>query len=276
MSVDILSTLNFLIKLGLEIKTRLDSLNQAAGDLQLLTTNLQLLLKVFENPVNGDIIKTNLSEFMNILDVLQSIAHSCIECAKALDTDLAGATTATEKTKRFVKRMWTFNRIPDLLAEIQRKADQLQKIYSAVHAVLLQDIRTQQERASGKEIVKSTLAVKKSAIHEHLLDLDLSTDFASIDQMVGSLMKECKHLQQRLQEAILFPDTSAVQQYQAQNPEGASFWKDRFQKDELRASALRYEVRTLKAPYSQYRRIMPTFHFLDRHYTFLGHALYMR
>ncbi|KAK0767246.1 hypothetical protein N5P37_000980, partial [Trichoderma harzianum] len=242
MSVDILSTLNFLIKLGLEIKTRLDSLNQAAGDLQLLTTNLQLLLKVFENPVNGDIIKTNLSEFVNILDVLQSIAHSCTECAKALDTDLAGATTATEKTKRFVKRIWTFNRIPDLLAEIQRKAEQLQKIYSAVHAVLLQDIRTQQERASGKEIVKSTLSVKKSSIHEHLLDLDLSTDFASIDQMVGNLMKECKHLQQRLQEAILFPDTSAVQQYQAQNPEGASFWKDRFQKDELSASALRYET----------------------------------
>ncbi|PKK42611.1 hypothetical protein CI102_14855 [Trichoderma harzianum] len=242
MSVDILSTLNFLIKLGLEIKTRLDSLNQAAGDLQLLTTNLQLLLKVFENPVNGDIIKTNLSEFVNILDVLQSIAHSCTECAKALDTDLAAATTATEKTKRFVKRIWTFNKIPDLLAKIQRNAEQLQKIYSAVHAVLLQDIRTQQERASGKEMVKSTLSVEKSSIHEQLLHLDLSTDFASIDQMVGSLMKECKHLQQQLQEAILFPDTSAVQQYQAQNPEGASFWKDRFQKDELSASALRYET----------------------------------
>ncbi|KAL7952405.1 hypothetical protein V8C34DRAFT_319073 [Trichoderma compactum] len=231
MSVDILSTLNFLIKLGLEINTRLDSLNQAAGDLQLLTTNLQLLLRVFENPANGDIIKTNLSEFVNILD-----------CAKALDTDFAGAATASEKTKRFVKRIWTFNRIPHLLAEIQRKAEQLQKIYSAVHAVLLQDIRTQQERASGKEIIKSTLAVKKSDIHEHLLGLDLSTDFASIDQMVGSFMKECKHLQQRLQEAILFPDTSAVQQYQGQNPEGASSWKDRFQKDELSASALRYET----------------------------------
>ncbi|KID94662.1 hypothetical protein MAJ_09382, partial [Metarhizium majus ARSEF 297] len=59
--------------------------------------------------------------------------------------------------------------------------------------------------------------------------------------MVGSLIKECKQLRQRLQEAILFPDTSAVQDYQAQNPEGASFWKDRFQKDELNASALRYE-----------------------------------
>ena len=39
---------------------------------------------------------------------------------------------------------------------------------------------------------------------------------------------------------------SAVDDYQTQNPEGASFWKDRFQKDELKASALRYEVKTLK------------------------------
>ncbi|QPH05014.1 hypothetical protein C2857_002459 [Epichloe festucae Fl1] len=40
-------------------------------------------------------------------------------------------------------------------------------------------------------------------------------------------LRECKDLRQRLQEAILFPDTSAVQDYQSQNPEGASFWKDR-------------------------------------------------
>ncbi|KAL7940252.1 hypothetical protein V8C42DRAFT_338049 [Trichoderma barbatum] len=56
---------------------------------------------------------------------------------------------------------------PTFSFEVQRKAEQLQKIYSAVHAVLLQDIRRRQERASGKEIVKSTLAVKKPATHEH-------------------------------------------------------------------------------------------------------------
>lgn len=207
---------------------------------------------------------------MIIFDVLQSIAHSCRECAKALDTDLAGATTATETTKKVIKRFFTFNRIPALLAEIRHKAEQLQKIHNAVNALLLQDIKTQQE------IIKSTLAMNKPAIQQHLLDLGLSTNFASIDQIVGSLMKEYKHLQQRLQEAILFPDTLVVQQHQEQNPEGASFWKDRFQKDELSASAPRYEVRTLKAPYSQYRRIMLTFYFLDRHYTFLGHASYMR
>ncbi|UKZ74035.1 hypothetical protein TrVFT333_001689 [Trichoderma virens FT-333] len=215
MSVDILSTLSYLIKLGLEIKARLDSLDQAAEDLGLLTANLKLL---------------------------QGIARSCTEWAKALDTDLAGAKSASEKAKRIFRRMWTFGTIPDLLAEIQRKAEQLQKIYNAVQALLLQDIRTQQERATGKEIVKSTSAVGNSAINERLLSVDLSSDFASIDQMVGSLMRECKHLQQRLQEAILFPDTSAIQQYQAQNPEGASFWKDRFQKDELSASTLRYET----------------------------------
>ncbi|KAL7950371.1 hypothetical protein V8C42DRAFT_197331 [Trichoderma barbatum] len=242
MSVDILSTLNLLIKLGLEIKTRLESLNQAAQDLQLLTSNLEVLLQVFEDPGTERIIKSHVSQFVTILDVLQSIAQSCTECAKALDADLAGATSTTEKTKKLVKRIWTFNKIPDLLAEIQRKAEQLQKISNAVSTILLQDIRTQQGRASGKEIVKSTPTVGSSAIHEQLLNLDLTTDFASIDQMVGSLMKECNHLRQRLQEAVIFPDTSAVQHYEAHNPEGASFWKDRFQKDELSASALRYET----------------------------------
>ncbi|KAH7317453.1 hypothetical protein BKA65DRAFT_114218 [Rhexocercosporidium sp. MPI-PUGE-AT-0058] len=54
-------------------------------------------------------------------------------------------------------------------------------------------------------------------------------------------MNECKHLEHQPQETTLFPDTSDVQDYQAQNLEGASFWKDRFQKGKLYASALRYE-----------------------------------
>lgn len=150
---DLVSALNFLIKLGSEIKTRLDSLNRAAEDLQLLNTNLMLLLNVFENPVNEDIIKTQASDFLNILNILQSIAHSCTKCAKALDIDLAGATIATKKTeahgKKFVKRIWAFNRIPDILAEIQRKAAQLQQVYSAVSTVIVNDIRTQQGRTSN-------------------------------------------------------------------------------------------------------------------------------
>ena len=248
-ALDILSTLNILIKLGSEIQTRLDSLNQAVEDLQLLNTNLKLLCRLFESPMNEDIIKTHGSEFVNIADVLQSITHSCTKCAKALNIDLAGATLASKteaRGKKFVKRIWAFNKIPDLLAEIQRKAEQLQQVYSAVSAVILHDIRMQQERTSGKETVEATAVVQKANMHENLLNLDLSTDFVNINQMVGNLMKECKYLRQRLQEATLFPDTSAVQERQAQNPEAASFWKDRFQKNELYASALRYEVRALK------------------------------
>lgn len=82
-----------------------------------------------------------------------------------------------------------------------------------------------------------------------MLDIGLSSDFASIDQMVGNLMRECQHLHQRLQEATIFPDTPVIQDYQIMNPEGAAFWKDRFQRDKLNASALRYEVRALKASY---------------------------
>ncbi|KAH7630361.1 hypothetical protein B0T09DRAFT_321650 [Sordaria sp. MPI-SDFR-AT-0083] len=243
-AMDIVSTVHLLINLGLDIKSRLDSLNQAAEELQLLTTNLIILSKVFEDPVHEDIFKSNVKEFTIILDVLQSIGQSCAECAKALDIDIAGAKIATKtesRSKRFMKRIWAFNRIPDLLADIQRKAEQLQRAYSAVSLVFLQDIKVQQGRAIGKETVESAV-VRKPTIHENLLNLDLSTDFADIDRIVGSLMKECERLRQRLQEATLFPDTSAVQDYQAQNPEAASFWKDRFQKDELNASDLRYET----------------------------------
>ncbi|KAK4107087.1 hypothetical protein N656DRAFT_793423 [Canariomyces notabilis] len=218
-----------------------------AEELQLLTTNLALLLKVFENPVNEDIIKANVPQFVTILDVLESIARSCTECAKALDIDLAGARIATKtesRGKRFVKRIWTFNKISDLLAEIQRKAEQLQQIYSAIFAVMLQDIWVQQGRTSGKETVESTTVttVQKPTVHENLHNLDLGTDFVNIDRLVGSLIKECEYLRRRLRKATLFPDSSAVQNYHEQNPEAASFWKDRFQKDELNASALRYET----------------------------------
>lgn len=243
--MDIVSTVTILINLGMEIKSRLDSLNQAAEELQLLTTNLFFLQKVFKDPVNEDIIPANAPEFVVILNVLESIGQSCKECAKALDIDLAGASISTKsesRGKKFVKRIWAFNKIPDLLADIQRKAEQLQRAYSAVSLVLLNDMRAQQGRSSGKEVLpESTTIVRKSTGHENLLDMDVSANFANIDRVVGSLMKECENLRRRLQEATLYPDSSIVQDYQAQNPEAASFWKDRFQKEELNASNLRYE-----------------------------------
>ena len=277
MSTDIVSTLGTLIKLGLEIKTRLDSLNQAAEDLQLLTANLMLLLEIFEDPVNEALIKTRVSEFVHILDVLQSIANSCIKYAEALDVDLAGETTATKKAERrgakFIKRLRAFAKIPELLAEIQRKADQLQQICNVVSTLIVHDFRVQQGRTSGKETVESTAVVKETTTHENFLDLDLSTNFASIDQIVGNLIKECNHLRQQIQEATLIPDTSAVQAFQAQNPEAASFWKDRFQNGELNASTLRYEVMRPSPPCFwdfQYRRIILTYFFLTDDIRFLG------
>ena len=89
--------------------------------------------------------------------------------------------------------------------------------------MLLYDIRTQQRRSSESGIIKSTPIAKNPTIHEHLLEIGLSTEFASIDLMVGNLIKEYKLLRQRLQEVTLYPDTSAVKDYQEQHPEGASF-----------------------------------------------------
>ncbi|KAK3309277.1 uncharacterized protein B0T15DRAFT_566133 [Chaetomium strumarium] len=227
-AMDIVSTVTILINLGLDIKNRLHSLDQAAEELQLLTTNLEILLTVFESPRNEDIFKTNALQFVRILDVLESIERSCRECAKALDIDLAGATIAT-KTESRGKKL----------------------VYSVVSAVFLQDM-VRQGRTNGKETVDSAV-VQKPTLHENLLDLDLSTDFANINRVVGSLMKECEYLRGRLREATLFPDSSAVQDYQAENPEAASIWKDRFQKDELDASILRYET-----IYVSWARFIPT------------------
>ncbi|KAK4182396.1 hypothetical protein QBC35DRAFT_172930 [Podospora australis] len=236
-AMDIVSTVTILINLGMEIKNRLDKINEAAEELQLLTAKLEVLVEVFGDPQNEDIFKTNVPRFAPFLIVLKSITESCEECAKALDN----ATKTDSLRKKLVNRAKVFSRIHDLLAEIQHKADQLERVYNTVCLVFLQDMRVKMGRTSGTETVESAV-VQQPTIHETLLDLDLSTDFANIDRMVGSLMKECEYLRRRLLEATLFPDTSAVQNYQAQNPEAASFWKDRFQKDELNASTLRYET----------------------------------
>ncbi|PHH74477.1 hypothetical protein CDD80_3057 [Ophiocordyceps camponoti-rufipedis] len=231
---DILTTLNVLIKLGQEITNRLHSLNQAAEDLHLLTTNLKLLLTVFENPANENIIKTHISEFVALLDVLQSIADSCAECAKALDLQPSGEKASSGK--KLLRRLWILNKIPSLLADIQRKAKHLQSVYSAVSVVMLQDIKIRQNDTTSR------VAMGQDVTPKDLLDRDFITDFASIDLMLGGLMKECQSLRKQLQDTVICPDRSAIEHYQEQNPEGMAFWKDRFQKNELSLSTLRYEV----------------------------------
>ncbi|KAM3547738.1 hypothetical protein ARSEF4850_009834 [Beauveria asiatica] len=243
--VDIQSTLLVLIKLGVELKARLDALNQAAEDLQLLTTNLRLLLVVFENPANESILKEHVSEFVAILDILQSIAKSCAKSGKLLDMDPSGQAAVDGSQDAFgrklIRRIWIVKRIPGLLAEIQRKAEQLQKIYSAVSVVILQDIRANQERPprGTDSSANSTLVAQD---YNQVNGLDFSTNFASIDIILGNLMNECKSLRQQLEDNIIHPDTSAIENYEATNPEGMAFWKNKFQK-ELSTSSFRYEFK---------------------------------
>ncbi|OAA53708.1 hypothetical protein ISF_08647 [Cordyceps fumosorosea ARSEF 2679] len=244
---DIHSTLLVLIKLGGEIKLRLNALNQAAEDLQLLTTNLRLLLTVFENPANEAIIKAHVSEFVTILDILQSITMSCAKCAKALDIDSAKAKPANDSVeafgRRIIRRIWILNRIPSLLAEIQHKAEHLHKVYSAVSVVILQDIRANQSPPStGAEVSTASTVVERESKHMELHDSQFTTNFASIDLILGNLMTECKSLRKQLQENVIRPDSLSTQHYQTQNPEGLAFWRDRFQKSELGPSSLRYET----------------------------------
>lgn len=243
---DIQSTLLVLIKLGVELKARLDAINQAAEDLQLLTTSLRLLLIVFENPANDSILKEHVSEFVAILDILESIAKSCAKCGKVLDMDPSGQMAADGNRdvfgRKLIRRMWIVKRIPGLLTEIQRKAEHLQRIYSAVSVVILQDIRTNQERpptGTGSS-ENSTLAARD---YNPAKGLEISTNFASIDIILGNLMNECKSLRQQLEESTIHPNTSAIDHYEEINPEGMAFWKNKFQKKELSTSNFRYEVR---------------------------------
>uniref|UniRef100_A0A0B7K6E0 Fungal N-terminal domain-containing protein n=1 Tax=Bionectria ochroleuca TaxID=29856 RepID=A0A0B7K6E0_BIOOC len=243
---DIQSTLLVLIKLGVELKARLDALNQAAEDVQLLTTNLRLLLIVFENPANESILKGHVSEFVSILDILESIAKSCAKCAQVLDLDPSGQTAAEGSREAFgrklIRRICVVKRIPGLLTEIQCKAEQLQKIYSAVLVVILQDIRTNQEQPPTG-VGSSTLMTQHEAS-----GLDFSTNFASIDIILGNLMDECKSLRQQLEDSIIHPDTSAIEHYEKTNPEGMAFWKSSFRYEMLYVSWARF-VREIESSF---------------------------
>jgi hypothetical protein len=279
---DIIAVVTILINVGKDLYDRIDSIKQADNDLLLLTIHLEVLSNVFKGSEN-DIILAYSSDFMRMLGILKSIQESYNKCAKILGVEPAEITTVTQKTangKSVTRRVMIFARIPSILAEIRYKAEQLQKITSILSVSFLSDVRKHQLVASRKESLTSPIA-ENTALHDTLPDRDVSTGFASIDRMVENLMKECKHLEHQLQENTLYPDTSAVQDYQAQNPEGASFWKDRFQKGQLHASALRYEVTTLKAsptisfPFAM-SHIILTCRFLIRCSMFLGRALYMR
>ncbi|KAI1259892.1 hypothetical protein F5Y18DRAFT_432864 [Xylariaceae sp. FL1019] len=246
---DILSTLNILIKLGFEIMDRLDSLDRAAEDLQLLNSSLELLLKMFANPANQNIIETHPTEFLSILNILQSIVRSYTKFAKALNVSASTANnarkTTLERGRGAVRRIWTFMNIPDILADIERKTDQLERIYNVVSAVMLDDMRTQDKQARDEvEARQSAVDIneKSTTIIDTSSPQASATGFSNIDTVVGNLISECQNLRERLRNATLFPDTSAAEDYQTLNPEAVSFWKNRFQKPELAASTLRYEA----------------------------------
>ncbi|KAF2417702.1 hypothetical protein EJ08DRAFT_654437 [Tothia fuscella] len=240
---DVLGIVTILIKVGKDLYNRIDSIKQAPTDLQLLTDQLEVVSKVLKESEND--IMAYSSGFTRMLNILKSIQDSYNKCAKTLGVEPAGIIIAAQKTafhgKNFTKRVVIFARIPIILAEIREKAVQLDKISSILTVSILSEVRKHQKNSNGNEPHKSPVAID-TTLHDDWRYLNLSTGFVSIDRMVANLMKECKDLEHLLQETTLVPDTSAVEDYEAQNPEGASFWKDRFQNGNLYASALRYET----------------------------------
>lgn len=244
---DILAVVTILVNVGKDLHDRCVALKQVDSELLLLTTHLKVLSDVFEK-LENDVILTNSLELVRTLDILKSIQRSYDKCAKALGVGSDGTTYATQKRARTAKGILVqFNllvRIPGILDEIHDKGEQLQKVTSILSISFLSDARKQQRDSNRKDsLVPST--PKPTALPDNLLDLNLRTGLTSIDRMVESLMTECESLERQLQEITVYHDTSAIQEYEEQNPEGAAFWKDRFQQGQLYASTLRYEVNPL-------------------------------
>lgn len=240
---DILAVVTILISVGNDIHERIEVMKQADDDLLLLTVHLKVLSRIFEAS-EKDVTLAYSSEFVRMLGILKSIQESYNKCAKLLGVEPAGVASATQKTARngksITRRVVLFARIPTIFAEIRDKAEQLQRITGILSVSLLSDVRSHQRESPGNAIANTTTTT--TTLSNDVLDPHLRTGFTGIDRMVEHLMKECQNLERQLRDVTLFPDASAVQDYQAQNPEGASFWKDRFQKGQLYASALRYEV----------------------------------
>ncbi|KAF3197218.1 hypothetical protein TWF679_003498 [Orbilia oligospora] len=243
---DIIATVDILIRLGSEIKKRCEYLGQAPEDLELVNIRLGILKSSFsEDNEKDDIWKNNQIVFATILDLLKGIENSWKECAKALGLDTASAEIITKKTNALGKRLkqfQTFFSVPERITEIRRMAERLEHVCTILTTfTALYNSRMQQQRTGIGGDVGSKAVLKSIFVSKDSLDLDFKTDFPGIDQMIGNLLEECKDLRRRLQEATLIPDTSTVQAYQNHNPEGVSFWKDRFQNGGLGPSALRYE-----------------------------------
>ena len=250
MATEIVSTIETIVKLGLEIKARIELFKQATEDFTLLITSLSLLQPLFENKQTGELFDSQQGELAHILSLFKSIAESCANCAKRLDITAPGFNDARGKDKDRVyhwygthnirkktKQAWAFVWIHDTVEEIEYKSRILQQVCSTVTARLA--IQNEQRRVVAKAEPSS---VAQATVP---LELNFATTFVSIGEIIGEVMKECRQLRQRLREAILLPDASYAQAYEARNPEAVSFWRDRFQKGELNASALRYEVMRL-------------------------------
>ncbi|KJX93795.1 hypothetical protein TI39_contig4254g00001 [Zymoseptoria brevis] len=241
---DILAVVTILIDVGKNLHDRINAMKQADNDLLLLTIHLKVLSDLFEGS-ETDVVMVNSSEFMRMLGILKSIQESYNKCAKVLGVEPPGMTSATQKTttngKSITRRVVLFARIPSILAEIREKADQLQKITTMMSFSVLLDVRKHHGDSGVKESLESTIA-KTTTLAGNFLDPNVRTGFTNLDRMVEYLMEECKRLARQLQEFTLVPDASVIHGYQAQNPEGASFWKDRFQGGKLDASAFRYET----------------------------------
>jgi hypothetical protein len=114
---DILGIVTVLIKVGVDLYNRIDSIKQSPSELQLFTDQLEVLLKVLKECENG--IKADSSGFTRMLNRMKSIQESYNKCTRILGVDPAGTIAATQKTaidgRSFTKRVVIFARIPSIL-----------------------------------------------------------------------------------------------------------------------------------------------------------------
>lgn len=263
---DILAVVTILVSVGKNLYDRIDSMKQGDGEISLLNSHLQTLLNVFEE-LGNDVVLACSSELVRMLGILKSIQESYNKCARVLGVTPGAVMTGHSLSRRVI----IFARIPGILTEIRCKAEQLQKITDMLSVSFLFDVRKRQRALIEREAIQQTVTIT-TTMTNNSLDSTPRTGFAGIDQVIENLMKECKRLQDQLQKNTLAPDASAIREYEAHNPEGVSFWKDRFQKDQLYASTFRYEVIDTP-PFAKLHILLTR---VSRLSMFLGRVLYMR
>lgn len=259
---EVIHVIQILIGVGMEIKSRLDDQNESIEELDQLVFNLEQLNRVFNETGNE-----RLQELygVHIGTVLEGVKRTCESCAKYVEA------RSRTRTMRVVKSAWNLYKAPTVKGEVIRTSRRLAELLVTLNFVLVSDVerevselRIERVRETSKvvtvtragagtetgtgagtgAVTKETTEVEdtkdgSTTASSNIIALGLREAIHStIDDLVGRLKDDCQRLQAKLDRATVVVDTSSLEGLQEDNPEGISFWRDRFQAGELAVSSV--------------------------------------